>query len=347
MDRKTNKPQTTVTDIALKLKISPSTVSRALNNNTRISKKTRELIWKTAAEMKYKNAQLHTLPNIAPHTNNIGVIIPHIQNSLYANAIKEMHAAALENSYNLIVSFSDNSPEREEAIIQNYLAMQITGILISLSPNATEHKYLHSAVEGGTPVVCFKNVNFNLPVAKVILDTFNGAFIATEHLISVGCLHIAMLIGDRNNSFNSDIINGYKSKLAAANLKFVPEFVLQSSLTDEDIENSLENLFSLQNPPDALITPNNFVAFQAITFLKKKGINVPREVSVVSFGTENINKYFSPSVTSIHYSGKDLGKAAINQLFNAIENKNEGKVFENKTIIKPVRLIIRASSMKA
>jgi len=189
-------------------------------------------------------------------------------------------------------------------------------------------------------------VNYDIPIPKIILDTYQGTYKAVDHLISVGCKNIGLLLGHESDSFYTEMVSGYKSALSASNIKEKNNLIVHNELTIQDIENSLEDLYNSENKPDGIIACNNFVALQIMVHLRKMEMKVPEDVSIVSIGNEPFNEFISPSITTIRYSGYDLGTTAFKELCKTIKNKQEGVEIKDNTIIKSIKLVIRGSSMR-
>ncbi len=340
-----NKKETiTIQDIAKKLNISASTVSRALKNNSRISNKTKKEVWQTARELGYQlNSPNYYFDSGLP--KNIGVIVPQINDSLYLGVIERIQKDAHASGYNLIVSYTQNSTEVEEKIVKNFINLNLDGIIISLVGSDSKPQYIEDTIKSGIPLVCLHNTNFELPVPKIILDAYQGVFKAVKHLLSLGCKKISLMLGDDKASEYSEMLNGFKMGLTSSGIKFKKEFITYTNLKN-GIEQTLTELFDHKSRPDAIITANSYCAVQTISFLKNMGIRIPQDVAVVSFGSGYYHKLFTPSITSIHYSAGDVGKAALKQLFELIEKRKKDIPFHEKSIVAPVKLVIRGSSLR-
>jgi LacI family transcriptional regulator len=345
MNKSSKKSTVTIQDIADKLKIATSTVSRALKNNSRISEKTKKEVWHTAQKLGYK----HNTTNYFHNNNtpkNIGIIIPELNNHLYTDTIKRIQKDARIEGYNTIVSYSNGSTEIEKEIVENFIKLNLDGIIISLVETSLKQDYLDDIIISGIPMVCINNVNFDLPVPKIILDSYQGTYKAVKHLISVGCKKVALLLGDDESVDNSKILNGYKTGLSSSGVPCEKDLIIRCKLTDPFIEYALEPYFSKGSFPDAVITANYFSALYTISYLKSINIRVPGDVSIISYGSDPNHKLYSPSITSINYSANDFGKSALKQLLELIQKRKDGVQFSEKTIITPAKLVIRGSSMR-
>ena len=332
----------TIKDIADKLNISPSSVSRALNNNSRISKKTIDLVWETAKELGYR-------PNVpslfkAQPSHNIGVIVPEIKSHFYSDAVLSIQESARKHGYNVILSVSDNSNKIEADIVKNFINLNLDGILISFSSISSNLKLVKEVISSKITLVNFGNINFDLPVPKATIDIYQGVAKALEHLVSVKRTRTALLVGNTNSYYDTEILNSYKSALKILNIKFDESLIIQSDLTNDDIEASIKILLNLKNIPDSILICNNYVALNAISCLKMMKIEIPRDISVVSLGSESFNDFLSQSITSVKFSGYNLGKSAFKLMLKALNDKSKSIISD--TVIQPVKLLIKGTSLE-
>lgn len=342
MKEPNKKEGVTIYDIAKKLKISTSTVSRALNNNSRISEKTRNKVLSTAKEMGYKPnvPQAYVVPK---REKKIGVIVPMLDKGIYSDSINGIRDIAAKNNYDVIISLSDNNAETQAEILDSFASLNLEGIIISFARETTDLSPFINLQEKGINIVCYNRVNYDMPMSKVIMDNFYGAYSGTEHLISVGCKTIAHLSGNIDCPIYSERVKGYKAALKNAGIRFNKDYLMYSELTHDDLSSFIEYLFSLPTPPDGLLINDNLLALQAHIILSKSGIAVPQDVAIVSFGSEPFNAYITPAFTSIEYSSYDMGVKTAELLFHEID---KGQSQDKRTIIESTKLIIRNSTIR-
>ena len=180
------KKKTTIYDIAKSLDITAATVSRALNDNPRISKTTRELVLATATKMNYKQNRL-ALALKSGRSKNIGVVVPYINRNFFSSVIRGIEDELYPKGYHVIISQTHEDKDRELKILQNLLNEQVEGILISTSFTNEEKQKIESLVKKTTPFIFFDR-KLNFPdISSVSLDDYQGGYDATKHLIDQGC----------------------------------------------------------------------------------------------------------------------------------------------------------------
>ena len=333
----------TIHDIAKKLDISASTVSRALKDNPIISSVTRKKIKKAAAEMGYR-------PNImaanfrTKKTNTIGVIVPLINRHFFSSVISGIEEVAYDQGFTVAISQSNDKLEKEKKIAQTLFANRVDGVILSIGMETKEIEHLQLFSNRNIPLVFFDRIVDEIESDKIIVNDFEGGYKATQHLIEQGAKNIAHIGGPLNLKIYKNRQEGYQQALTDAGLKIKDSFIFNGNLNQDDGYNATEKLMKMEYRPDAIFCANDTTALSAIIYLQEIGIKVPDEVAIVGFSNEPFSQVVTPSISTIKQPGFLIGKKAaelIIRQINKTENKNN---FE--TIVMPTELIIRESSRK-
>jgi LacI family transcriptional regulator len=337
--------KTTIYDIAKELNISAATVSRALNNNPKISKSTCKLVMETATKLNYKQNKL-ALALRSGKSNNIGVIVPRIDSNFFASVIRGIEEELYPNKYNVIICQTHEDEKREIENINTLLNAQVDGILMSISDVSSQNdRVIKRVIEKNVPLIFFdrkKNVD---GVSSVTINDFEGGYIATKHLIDEGHKRIAHLSGNQSLEIYENRFNGYKQALLDNGIEFNESYVLQSrSSVDAGIIGA-KSLLQLETPPDAIFSSSDFAALGAIQEIKEQGIRIPEDFCVVGFGNEPFTKFMELSISSVDQSPLEMGKMAAKVFLEQINNHENFKM-EKKVVLKP-ELHIRKSSSKS
>ena len=182
--------QYTLKDIAKELNTSITTVSRALKNHRGISEGMREKVITLAKEIDY-----HPNPNalslLQSRTYTIGVIVPEIAHNFYSIVMEGIEDAATEAGYNVLFCMSKESAEREKNVLNTLVRNRVDGLLIAISKETVEFDHFEALFNREIPIVFFDRHCPDIPASKVLVDDYNGAFKAVEHLLSIGCKKIA------------------------------------------------------------------------------------------------------------------------------------------------------------
>jgi LacI family transcriptional regulator len=339
--------QVTIKDIARELGISPSTVSRALKNHPDISKETKKAVNELAEKLNYQ-------PNIVAlslrhsKTNTIGVVIPEIVHFFFSTVISGIESVAYEAGYNVIITQSNESAQREATDLKALFNSRVDGMLISISRETKQYDHIESILAKDVPVVFFDRSYDNPQISKVLVDDYAGAREAVIHLIDQGCKRIAHLEAAPGLNIAEDRKRGYMDALSENGLSVNDKLIIicpTGSL--EEGQRAAEELLSMKNPPDAIFANNDMLAMGAMQVIKKKGFRIPQDIALVGFSNWFFSALMDPPLSSVHQPGFEMGQEAARLLIRQIEqkDKNQGEVIPEKKVLK-TQLVIRESSLR-
>lgn len=336
----------TIKDIARALGISTSTVSRALRDSHEISPETKQLVLDCAEKLNYRPNPI-ALSLKERRSRSIGVVVCEIANNFFSQVINGIESIAYDKGYNVIISQTRESYEREVIDLQYLASRSVDGLLISLSTETNDLSHLKSLHAKGLPIVFFDRITEDINTHKVIVDNFKGAYEATEHLIRNGHKRIAALTNSEFLSITHERVAGYKEALIANGQK-VNEDLIQpcfyGGMMFEEIEDAINKLFTKRNKPDAIFATSDKLTTGCLKTLKRRGLKVPDDVSVVGFSNTDIAELIDPPLTVVRQPAFEMGKDATELLLQLIESKRPIKEFE-KRILTP-ELQIRESSVR-
>lgn len=338
-----NQPEITIHDIAKRLNIAASTVSRALNDNQLISKPTREKIKKVALEMGYRPntmaANLRTR-----RTNTIGVIVPLINRHFFSSVISGIEDVAYRKGFAVTISQSNDNFEKEEKIAQTLFSNRADGLIISIGMETTRFDHLQLFSDRNVPLVFFDRIVDEIEAHKISVDDYKGGVKATTHLINQGAKRIAHIGGPLNLKIYQKRLDGYRSAMKKSGLQVDDSMLIHNSLTRTDGTNAVKKLFSQKEKPDAIFCANDTTALSAIIFFNEHGIKVPDDVLVVGFSNEPFSEVVTPSISTIRQPGFEMGQKAAELIIEQIKQRNKPTEFQE--IVMPTELIVRQSSIK-
>ncbi len=340
MDRKTS---VTIHDIARELKISASTVSRALNDNPRISKSTKDKIKSLALKLGYQpNTIASNLRTQKTHT--IGIVVPLINRHFFSTFISGVEDVAFEAGYNVIISQSKDLLQKEKQIVNSMFSNRVDGLITSLSMQTSDFEHFQMFADKNIPLIFFDRIAPQLNANKIIVDDFACGYKATQHLIDQGYQRIAHLAGPTVLNTYHDRMEGYKSALKKNQMPIENELIICNRLTRMDGQQAIKQLLDLKNPPDAVFCGNDTSALSMIVYLKSQGIRIPEDFGIVGFSNEPFSEVVTPSISTLKQPAQEMGQKAAELIINEIENKELPRTYQ--TITMPTELIIRASSSR-
>ncbi len=339
---KKSKKEVTIYDIAEQLNVSATTVSRALNDHFSIGKETTLAVKKLAKKMGYRpNTIASSLRK--NKTNTIGVIVPWIHRPFISSLISGIEEVADKAGYNVIIAQSCDSYEKEVTKAQTLYSNRVDGLVVSLAMETKKYEHFYPFQQNDIPLVFVDRVSFEMEADRVIINNFDAAFNATEHLIKMGCRRIAHFAGAQHRNVYRERQEGYINALKKYNLPVDETLIVYSNLGMEEGMKGTEYLLKLSDPPDAIFSANDSAAVAAIQCAKEMGLKIPEDLAVVGFNNDRISSIVEPSLTTITHPAIDMGKIATQQVLKHKENKD---VVQSETIVLKTGLTIRASSLR-
>lgn len=330
----------TIKDIAERLNISVSTVSRALKDNPEISLQTRKAVQDLAKALNYKpNPIAVALKTRKTHT--IGVIVPKIVNTFFASVVSKIEELTDQYGYHVLVSSSNESFEKEQKNIDIFLANRVDGIILSLSRQTETFDHVKKIQDNDIPLVLFERTSKELDVSKVVADDADAAFIAVDHLIKGGAKRVALITGPGHLSIGRNRMRGYLNALTKNNIEINSDYICRSDLTVEDAKEETARLLEMQNPPDAIFGINDDLAIGAIQAIQEKGLKIPEDIAVVGFSNTKRSQYMKPSLSTMNQNPDEVGQLVTELLFEQIKSPDKYEIQEK---IVHAELVIRETS---
>ncbi|NME70062.1 LacI family DNA-binding transcriptional regulator [Flammeovirga aprica] len=342
MTNKQKKESVTISDIAKKLNIATSTVSRALNNNEKISEATKKKVQDVALELGYE-ISLAASSLVKKSTNLIGVIVPKVGSEFYADVINGIQEKAQEKGYKVIICQSDENVKQEIEMTKVLNATRVDGVIACLSMETKSVEHFKAFEKNNIPIVMFDRVSYDINGPKVVIDDYEAGYVAANHLIKIGRENIAHLSGNTQVKAFEDRTHGFKDALKEHKLPLHPQFLLSCDLSEKDIRTALKMWMNGAQKPDAIITSSAQSGLILTTVLKSMGYNIPEDLSIITLGNTASNEFITPTLSAINIPGKEIGRASFDEIFTCIK---EGKS-SNNISVKPIQLLIRNSSFKA
>ena len=333
-------PQATIRDIALKLNVSISTVSRAIRGVPEVNAETRKAVLEMAEKLNYEPNRVAQSLRIKK-TNTVGIIVPEIAMHFFSSAISGMQEYAAQHGYSIMICQSMESLDVEKSNIHMLVSNRVDGLLISLSSETKDVEHLQQLVRKRIPIVLFDRVHEDIAVSKVVVDDHDGAFKAVEYLIKTGCKRIGHIGGPESLYISAQRKKGYLDALIKNNIAVNEELIIScENLQTEPIEATKKLLLQ---KPDAIFCMNDPIAILVMQVLKKKGISIPGEISIVGFTNEPVSSFIEPSLTTVSQPSHEMGVMAARILIDQMESE---ELFTPVTKVIDTQLIIRNSTRK-
>lgn len=334
----------TIKDIALALGLSTSTVSRALRDSHEISTETKKIILEYADKIGYHPNPI-ALGLKERRTRSIGIVVCEIANSFFSQVINGIDFIANEKGYNVIITQSYESGEREQMNLQYLTSRSVDGIILSVSSKNNNSHFLKDLHKKGMPIVFFDRIVDDIETYKVTIDNFRGAYDATSHLIRNGYTRIAAINNAAQLSIVRERLAGYKSALTDHGFSVdeaLIKFCEQGGMIRDEVETAIQELLVNPQPPDAILATADKLTTGCLRILREKNIPVPGKMGLIGFSNSDLTELLDPSLSVIRQPAFEMGKISMSLLIKMIESKRPISQF-NTTILAP-ELFIRSSS---
>ncbi len=333
------KRRVTITDIANELGVTPSTVSRALAGDGRVSTSTRERVLRVAGDLRYQ-------PNVLAsslrkgRSETIGMVVPRINRHFFSHVISGVEALLNPAGFNLLISQTHEREQHERKAIRSMLSNRVGGIIISHSVETVRFDHLVEVVNEGVPLVQFDRVSIDVSGPRIVNDNFLGALRSTQHLIRNGCERIAHFSGALHVNVYKERFEGYKYALEKAGIQYDPALLVEDCITQEAGSEAVEQLMS-KGLIDGLFAASDYSALGALKRIKSLGMIIPGEMKISGFANEPFAELIDPALTSVEQNAFEMG----NQVARAILENIGSDQLPDEEIHVPVRLIARESSL--
>ena len=335
------KKKTTIKDIANVLNISAAAVSKALHDDSRISDKTKKAVRQVAENLNYQPNHLASALRKGK-SNLVGVIVPRTNSNFFSSVIENIEAILNKEGYNIIITQSNESFEKECKNIDTLLFTQVDGIIASMANETVDLSYYEKIKSKGIPLILFDRGENDLNVDYIGINDYDSSHLIVEHLVKQGCNRIAHIGGYKRTRIFNNRIRGYIDALKKHNLPLDNELLIESSLTIEDGREKMNQLLKLKNRPDAVYVASDYAALGALQVLEENSVSVPNDIRLVGFGNEPFTSLVTPSITSINQHSDDIGRLAAETFLQRVKTDNLKQTL-NKQILD-AELIVRDSS---
>ncbi|SFO76073.1 transcriptional regulator, LacI family [Chitinophaga sp. YR627] len=336
----------TIIDIARQLNISKSTVSRALTGHPNVKEHTRKAVMELAASMEYQRNSL-ALGFSKHNTNTIGIMVPEFMSTYFPSVIVGVQDVMQAAGYNVVICQQNESYESEVSNMKLLLSYRVDGIIVSHTKETRNFDHFTLAQRRGVPLVFFNRVPEDMNVPNVIVNDYEAAFQAVEHLILIGRKRIAHLAGPESLVNTRLRRQGYLDALKKHGIAHNPDLMLSYDLTTEKVKIYMKHFLELDTPPDALFAINDPTAIAAMEVVKAKGLRIPEDIAIVGFSNDFSAGLVHPGLTTVAQPTSEIGRTAAEMLLQEMRAKvkNDYTIKKAPTVQLSTRLIVRESTV--
>jgi LacI family transcriptional regulator len=334
--------QVTMKEIAKKLGVSVSTVSRAMKDSPELHPDTKKRIVEMAKSMNYQYNLLAQSLRIS-RSKVLGVIVPELTSHFFSSNISGIQDTAYKRGYNIMICQSNESYDQEKANIRTLVSSQVDGLLISLSRETKTYEHLQDIYDRGIPFIMFDRVTEEIPVSKITVDDAHGAYLVVKHLLDQGCRKIAYFSGPEDLYISKKRKEGYLEALAEYGIPAKDTKIYFTDLTPEMNRMVTIQMLESGDLPDAVFAMIDPVAVDVMIVLKERGIKIPEQIALAGFTNNPTSAVVEPSLTTVSQPGYEMGQLAANHLLDQLE---EIVTDEPQSFVLLTTLVPRNSSKK-
>ena len=339
-DRSGDPLTTTMKDIARDLGLSLMTISKALRNHGDVSEETRKRVLQRARELNYQ-PNLIAQSLVTKRTYMVGLIIPDLMHSFFAEIAKGIARKLEPLSYQIVIADTEEDAERELKQMRLLLTRKVDGLIIA-SAQRSSSKYQTAFGDVAIPYVLIDRKPAGVDAHYVGVKDEMIGMMATEHLISQGCRHIAHIRGPEIPT-GAGRLRGYRRALARHGFDTVREYVTSGEFSDDAGYLAMQQLLRLPQPPDGVFCYNDPVAAGAIKAALEMGVDVPDGVAIIGAGNVHYSDLLRVPLSTIDQSSLMMGEKAADLLIECMHAK---KTPPPREVLIAPRLVARQSTLR-
>lgn len=324
----------TVYTVAEKAGVSIATVSRVINNSTKVHPRTRDKVMKVIEELDYH-------PNLSAQglalniTEIIALIFPDISGPFYSEVLRGVEKEASQHDYNLLI-YGTHGKESNPRFLRR-LPGRVDGMI--LMTRSVDDQYIFELSRKRIPFVLLDRETDGVIADCILSNNVDAAVQATEHLIQHGHQRIAFISGPIDSPDSNARLTGYQQALKKHGLLVLHSLVERGDFRQPSGYQAMNRLLDQKDPPDAVFAANDEMAIGAIEAIRNRGLATPKNVAVIGFDDIQLASYVQPSLTTVRQPMRQFGTLAVQRLLRRIHDPSTSP----ETTILPTQLIIRHS----
>ncbi|NMA84790.1 MAG: LacI family transcriptional regulator [Epulopiscium sp.] len=311
----------TIKDVAKKAGVSPTTVSRVLNNTAPVNEKTKKRVLAVIKELNYT-------PNLlaqgmrTKRSKIFGIVIPDYRNSFYHHLFHYLELEAKKQGYHILVSSTGEMGNIKETV-EDLIYRNVDGLIICTYQGESTHIDALLDVAKDIPMVFMDHLITDQPVNMVYTDGYQGIYKITQLLIDLGHKRIGFIKPIPNYQVASDRYTGYLEALQDASIEIDEQLFYEGDYSLESGYQAAEYfLKELKSPPTAIISSTDLMAMGAMKYIQARGLQIPKDIAISGFDNLSTSELVTPSLTTYHQPVEQMAEVVISILMNQLANPN-------------------------
>lgn len=329
----------TIKDIARSLCISVSTVSRALTDDKNIRRETREAVLREAERLGYRRNPVAMNLKMG-RTNTIGVIVPEMHTPYASQVVAGIQSVLYKNNQKVMISESDENPDRERESLQMMEEFMVDGLIVSLCSYKHNIETYRRLANEGVAIVFYDRIPHGMDdMPQVMVDDNNDSYFMAEHLIRLGRRRIAYLYGPDDVYNAVERGRGYREAMEKFQI-YDPRLIVKTGMTFADGAAAVDSLVRQGIEFDAVYAFTDTLAIGAMNRLREKGRCIPEDVAVAGFSGTELSTIVFPQLTTVEPPLTEMGQRAAELVLEKVHNPES----ENRKIVLRTEMKLRAST---
>ena len=328
----------TIKDIARELKISVSTVSRALQNHPDISERTKEQVRDCARRLNYKPNLMASNLRTSKNTT-IGVVIPELNHHFFSSILDGIEQTANEAGYNILICQTGEDVQKEIRSVQTLIGSRVAGMLVGVSKQTAQLHHLQEVLDNSIPLVLYDRPCPSLPCDQVVSDDYMGAFNAVEYLIQTGKRKVMFMSSSFQLEVSRRRYQGWRDALMRYHIPIHDNMIVECDTRSRAII-ATPRILQSEDRPEAIFCVNDDCAAGVLHAAQIMGVKVPDELSICGFSNAPICRATVPMLTTVQQHGVAIGKRATMRLLKRLAG--EDRIPQTEMV--PTDLIVRETT---
>lgn len=330
----------TIKEIAKRLNLAPSTVSRALHNHPRIGLRTRMKVQELARELQYEPNQTAIFFQ-QKKTFTLGIVLPELSEAFFSAAISGIEDTANKSNYMVLLGQSHDDAEREQKIVEIMKNHRVDGLLVSLAKNTVNYAHFEMLRKYNIPVVFFDRIP-NMPdIHYVASNMESGTIQAVSLLLQGGHRVIGMINGPEKLIASQQRTTGYQKAMQLQRLKYDASLNINADLTKEGTRHAMQQLLAHKRKVTAIVAFNDYVSQDAVQYALEQGLEINKDLTFVSYANLPLSSYMAfPPLASVEQYPYLQGQRATEILLELLSGKLAPDQYQQ--VVIDSRLVIAA-----
>ena len=307
-----------IKDIAREAGVSHSTVSRALTDSHLVKAETKERIRDLAKQMGYTpSAVARSL--VRQRTDTLGLVVSTVADPFASEVVRGIEETAFDNGFGVLLCESGNNRDREIAAVKMLREKRVDGIVVSAS--TVGDFYMPLLDELHIPIVLVNREQGTEYAYSIVTDDLHGGALAVNHLLALGHRRIGVITGPAESESSHKRLDAYREVLTGSGIAFDPQLIVSGDGRADGGYAGAGRLLSLVSRPTAIFCYNDTTAIGAIRAIKKRGLSVPTDVSVIGFDDIPFAEYIDPPLTTVRQHRYTMGRLATEMILALLDGK--------------------------